>query len=212
MAYVEFADVVMKLRGLVPELNGVPVYVDSPLCDLYGPCFLPEVGAAKVRRMREQLEPLLPDLNDKQRQVIDEMIAIISSAGFGIHLPRTLNDMLADPGQTLILREILSSAGLGPTDKVLAEFIVLHELGHYLDWLAADNKPTWEQEVHLGQVNLYMGKYGDDLVRAYRNQPAERRADAYALATLKRLHAPRSGGLLGIVQDVLSRLMQGGDK
>jgi len=229
---VKFADVVEELRERFPELRAVPVYVGSSVCHFYGPCFLFEPGAELAERLHVFYGQLFEEADSTPamgvlRQQFEGVMDILSAVQPGVHLPEDMDwvqeavemaaQLLAeiglDPGEASLVSgqlEAIASriraAGLEPTEEVVAEFIVLHETGHYFDYLKTGDPEVWRFRVNLAVVDLLCDD--GDLAAGYRQMEHEVRADEFALAKLKELYRPRRS-LLGAV---LRFVGKGGDK
>jgi hypothetical protein len=226
---VKFADVVERLRQRFPELREVPIYVGSPVCALYGPCFLSRPGAELAEGLRDFVGPLLEQAGDEETRQLEEVLEVLSSARTGVHLPedtgwveetaeaarQALAEMGLDPAEASLVSDQLEAiasriraAGLEPTEQVVAEFMVLHEVGHYVDWLKAEDKRAWEFQVRLSLADLLGG--GGHLAEGYRQMEHEARADEFALAYLKKLYQPQRRSLMGAVLGLFDSLWKGG--
>lgn len=222
---VRFADVVKGLRQKINDFPDVSIHVGSPVCGLYGPCFLPSPGrelAAEFRRV----------VGCESGPEMDQWLSLLESASAGIHLPEDMGwlsraeqevvelavtvvgkwvDFLGDEDtpaeverltaqaveaalrlmrrQRELLEEKVRSVGLEPTEQIMAEFIVLHELGHYFGWLDSPDQESWERQVGEALIDMFasIGSL-EDLASAYRTMSHEEAADWFALECLRRLY------------------------
>lgn len=84
-----------------------------------------------------------------------------------------------------ILRSLLIGAGLPADNIALARFIVLHEVGHWVQYVQEGTAPF------LADMEARQRIQGNGTPWEYRQLPTEAWADVYALAQLKVFYARR---------------------
>lgn len=207
---VKFADVVEELRQVVPELREAPVMCGSPLSEFAGPCFMPVTGKEYVRQVRTAVAYTNFYALFRFHSWFNE----VERLPLGIHLPEEADLVqvyykqaefvrllfnVSDEEYEQMIKEIdevskheiniladkVREAGLEPTEEVMARFMVLHELGHYLDWKQAADKQQWLAAAMASMAGLVAG---NGSAADYRNLEHEAKADAFALNTLKKLY------------------------
>lgn len=226
-----FRGVVAELQEALPFLPwlGVPFHYGHPVVLLYGPCFVPRPVRERVRREAARWGVAEEELVDFLGDLLGPLAPALLDAPAGIHLPETVEEFWAAPeelarrGFELLrvspdpdmveaaacflgehqeaIRALLSRHGFEVMPRVVAQFLVLHELGHYVDWASAPDREAWELEAL--SVSWDLSGHG------YRAMPREARADRFALAHLRMLY-PR-GPLSRLARGVLRLLAGGGD-
>ncbi|MGB9826792.1 MAG: hypothetical protein ACPLRU_08965, partial [Desulfofundulus sp.] len=116
---VKIADVVRKIKAHFPELAGAPVYVGSPVCSLYGPCFLPRAGAVYVEQLKAALDSLPADMTGMVEDFLAVVSPPLSGAPPGIHLPEDAGalDGMFVPSALAPVRGFLAAHGFDPQDE-----------------------------------------------------------------------------------------------
>lgn len=159
----KFVDVVKELKWVCPELKDVPVYCGSLWANKFGPMFTTE--------------------------------ELVDNIPFGIHLPQDI-EILGSPflyDELAPVHRYLETAGIKSDLLALARFTVLHEVGHYVEYALAKDKKAWALSVQLPQLQLAAAGVVGNIHEAYRQLPAEARADEFALTRLKKLYRPSNG-------------------
>lgn len=119
----------------------------------------------------------------------------VGSYVFGIHLPMIgLWTTLSEVDGNILKGMIERRVGLPGTDEALYKFIILHELGHYLDYL--ENGFTEEtallEEKSMNEIRMTTYEEGEEAASLrYREIPGEAYADNFAISMLRRI--PKRG-------------------
>lgn len=189
---------------------GVPFYYGTPAALLYGPCFVPRPMRERIREMITQFDIDIDDdqLAACLEDLLGPIASGLLDAPTGIHLPVCVEDFWRSPEELArdsfdllgippdpkwietaagflrdhleAVHDLLSRHDFEVTPKVVAQFIVLHELGHYVDWASAPDRKTWELEA----LNVSWDLSG----QGYRALPRETWADNFALVHLRVLY------------------------
>lgn len=138
----------------------------------------------------DELKDICHEFNSVPIQIVGNTFGWINpyfKPNAGVCLPEFMN--FNGVSGIIAIKKMLRKHHL-PTDKrTIARHAVLHEIGHYFDWLHTEDKDAWIENVERTQLQLITSQSNTMKKEyQYRQLPHEKIADEYAIAKLQQIY------------------------